>query len=47
LYSVILAILGDGIYANPANKRQKLVEVLHSNTPVRIKDEIIESITTD
>ncbi len=47
LYSVIVDILGDCIDANPANKKQKLVEMLHSNTPVRIKDEIVESMTKD
>lgn len=46
LYSVILDILGDSVYANPMNKKQKLVEMLHSNTPARVKDEIIESMTT-
>ena len=46
LYSVICDKLSDCIYANPPNKKQKVVEMLHSNTPVRVKDEIIQSMTT-
>ena len=47
LYSMIVDILGDCIYANPANKKQKLVEMLHTNTPKIVKDEIVKSMTTD
>ena len=47
LYSMIVDILGDCIHANPANKKQKLVEMLHSNTPKIVKDEIVKSMTTD
>ena len=47
LYSMIVDILGDCIYANPANKKQKLVEMLHSNAPKIVKDEIVKSMTTD
>ena len=40
-------MLGDCIYANPTNIKQKLVRMLHTNTLEKVKDEIIISMTTD
>ena len=40
-------MLGDCIYANPTNIRQKLVKMLHTNTLEKVKDKIIISMTTD
>ena len=45
IYSILIDDLGDFNQANPLNRKQKLIEILHSNTLGWVKDEIIESMS--
>ena len=44
LYSILLDDIGKAVYPNSDNKNERLVEMLHSTTPERVKDSIIKSM---
>ena len=45
LYSMLLDEIGDTVYPVSEIRNERLIEMLHSATPVRVKDNIIKSMT--